>query len=123
MASSSEEGEGNLKGAKLWGVGALLREYEFTPDLLLWLEPLVAKGMPPSPEQRTARTRIWGELYSSIGTTGAFSPSAEYYAEKLQRFEYVQRLAITTELKEFLRPLIEEARRELKAYELEESEE
>jgi len=123
MGTNPDEGDGRLKGGKLWGIGMLLRDYEFTPELLLWLEPLIVKGRRPSREDLTPETRIWGELRAAIGTTGVFWASREHYETRVRQLEEANARARSIEFREFLAPLIAEARRELEAYMLEEADE
>ncbi|HUW13890.1 MAG TPA: hypothetical protein VM537_29470, partial [Anaerolineae bacterium] len=115
MASSLSEGEGNLQGAKLWGIGILLRDFDFTPQLLEFLEPLIEMGDRPRRDRDTVGNRIWRELYRAVGPSRVYSPSTEYYEAKAAGYEAASKMA-GLKLRRFLEPLIAEARQKAESY-------
>ena len=89
--------------------------------MFTFLEPLVEKGEPPREGRSTTEAQIWSELYCAVGPTEAYSPSKEYYGELLHCYQTASARG-GAKLRLFLRPLIDEARRNIKAYSLPEEE-
>jgi hypothetical protein len=115
MGSSVSEGKGNLQGVKLWGIGILLRSFDFTPELFKFLEPLIEKGEKPTRNRETIRDRIWRELYSAVGPSGVYSPSTEDYEAQVACYETASNMG-GLKLRRFLEPLIAEAKQKVENY-------